>query len=246
MESRWIDWLEEKGIPKRLYKVNENGQIWSTESEQFLTPQNNKGYLEYDLKSEGTRVKAKGHRITCRAFHGPPPPEKTEVDHLNMARYDNSAGNLEWVNHSENIQRRNASGSDPGGKAKKPVLIINMRDSPNEGRILLSHTDAIAYLDCTPARFYTALSKNSKLDNYRIVTISNPEEISNERNQNKEQCSNDQRTGQARAGDGPGTQEGRSSSQEGSKSEALSTYATQVLFKWKIHSENEVEGSKEI
>lgn len=42
------------------------------------------------------------HRIVAKAFHGPPPTTKHEVNHINGNTKDNRVDNLEWVTRSEN------------------------------------------------------------------------------------------------------------------------------------------------
>lgn len=184
MDSRYINWLKDKGISPTAYSVDETGRVWSIESEKYLTPQINKdNYHEVDLKWETNRTKQKVHRLVCQAFHGPPPDEDSEVDHLDMDRGNNSKSNLEWVSKAENIQRRNASGSDPGGKTKKPVVLTSIAN--NTCLLMLSHSDAIKYLVISAPTFYEALSKDREINGYYIYPLKNPEVLNNERNQNK-------------------------------------------------------------
>ena len=42
------------------------------------------------------------HRIICCAFHGLPPEDKPEVDHINRIRHDNRPENLHWASSKEN------------------------------------------------------------------------------------------------------------------------------------------------
>lgn len=221
-----IDWLEDRGIPRGLYQITTNGKIWSTESEQFLKPQSNKGYMEVDLKFEGYRVKAKLHRLVAHAFLPPPTTEdQCEVNHIDGIRTHNYVENLEWVTRSENIQHRNnVLKSDPGGRAKKPVLLCKKK---GEGMLFESHSSAITFLACSPAQFYTALSKSGILREWSIITILNPEVMGNERNQDKYEQGDV--GGRTRA-------ESEAGSESGSKVEKLpekSFYAQGLLEKWK-------------
>jgi hypothetical protein len=220
-----IDWFEDRGIPGTAYRIQSTGNVWSTESEQWLKPQDNKGYLEVDLKYEGYRVKAKIHRIVAMAFLPHPDPTKDEVNHIDGDRTNNDISNLEWVNHSENIQHRNeVLQSDPGGKTKKPIaLMIN----PIITHICKSHVEAIEYLGCNPAQFYKALSTDHKIHGIVLAEIQNPEVLNDVRNQNKSehgQGSSDQEQ--------VGGEKGSSSGETLSEA-TVSPESQRVLDKWK-------------
>lgn len=62
------------------------------------------GYVYTSLA--GTRVAV--HRLVCRAWHGAPPEESTQVDHRNRVRDDNRPHNLAWVSPRENARRVHA------------------------------------------------------------------------------------------------------------------------------------------
>ncbi len=65
---------------------------------------NNCGYLDVRLSKDGiTRTKFI-HVLKAQAFIPNPASDKKEVNHKNGNKLDNSLNNLEWVNHSENVQ----------------------------------------------------------------------------------------------------------------------------------------------
>ena len=224
-DAKRIDWLKSRGIPPTEYLVGSDGQIWSCESEQFLKPQDNKGYHEVDLKFDKKRVKAKVHRIVAQAFLGPPPPDKPEVDHLDMDRHNNAVSNLEYVSREENIQRRNASGSDPGGKAKKPVALIP-QDFDDGIFIARSHTEAIEHLRCSPVEFYQAISTDGEINGMVIIQIQNPEVIGDGSSQNRIKRSEG-------SGDSEQSAGSESEGEKAAETESpQSEYAKGILSKW--------------
>lgn len=231
MRKNWIDWLADKGIPARAYSVNEAGQVWSTESEQYLIPQENKGYLQVDLKWEGSRVKIKLHRAVAMAFLDPPEEGQNEVNHIDGNRKNNRVTNLEWTNHSENIQHRNkVLKSDPGGKKQKPVALVYM-DQADGIRICKSHTEAIKLLNTSPPTFYKSLSTGDEIDGIVVYPIQNPEVVVNARNQNGEKQGghSESETG---VSDPRGTEESQGEQGRGDVEQGRSEIQKQALEKW--------------
>lgn len=58
------------------------------------------GYCETRFNGKFVYV----HRLICEAFHGPCPPGKTEVDHINRNRSDNRPENLRWTDRRGNLR----------------------------------------------------------------------------------------------------------------------------------------------
>jgi hypothetical protein len=66
--------------------------------------------------------------LILRAFVGPPPPDKPEVDHINRNKQDDRPENLRWVNRFENMQNRGVKcDSDSGIKG----LYLHKATLPN-------------------------------------------------------------------------------------------------------------------
>ena len=61
------------------------------------------GYVHVKLYKNGKYKTASVHRLVAEAFH-PNPCNKATVNHINEAKYDNRAENLEWMTHQENTQ----------------------------------------------------------------------------------------------------------------------------------------------
>jgi hypothetical protein len=85
------------------------------------------GYLSLCLYREGCRSYELIHRIVAKAFLGPCPPGKREINHLDGNKSNNRPENLEWVTPKE--QQRHAS-----------FLGLKARGS-SHGRTHLSETD---------------------------------------------------------------------------------------------------------
>lgn len=66
------------------------------------------GYQYVELYQDGERSTWPVHRLVCWAWHGPPPTDSHDVDHLDGDIRHNHPGNLEWVTRSENMLRHYA------------------------------------------------------------------------------------------------------------------------------------------
>lgn len=104
IEEVWKDVVGYEG----RYKASSLGRILSVKTGKFLTPCGNK-YLIVGLH-DGIRPKTiMVHTIIATTFLGPPPccptcGVKKEINHKNQDNKDNSASNLEYMTHAENIK----------------------------------------------------------------------------------------------------------------------------------------------
>jgi hypothetical protein len=67
------------------------------------TPPDTDGYPRVRLSRNGIQLDINVHILVAAAFIGPC-PEGKEVNHKNLNRANNRAGNLEYSTHQENIQ----------------------------------------------------------------------------------------------------------------------------------------------
>lgn len=90
------------------YLANRCGTIHSTLSGRDLKPaKNSKGYMTVQLYDGSIPKKPKSylvHRLICEAFNGEPPDEKSQVNHKDGNKQNNSADNLEWTTPLENVR----------------------------------------------------------------------------------------------------------------------------------------------
>ena len=66
------------------------------------------------------------HKLICIVFHGPQPGPNYVVNHINNEGLDNSAKNLEWLPHGDNVREAHTNGlidyAKLAKKQCKPVL----------------------------------------------------------------------------------------------------------------------------
>lgn len=92
------------------YLVSNLGEIKHIKHDKCLKPLNRDRYVSvYLFTPELKKYKELFiHRLIASTFI-PNPDNKTDVDHINGNREDNSAENLRWVSHSENCLNPNTN-----------------------------------------------------------------------------------------------------------------------------------------
>ena len=83
------------------YFVNENGEVWSSKRNKYLTKSFNKGYAKVIIKINRVHHNKLIHRLVAEAFI-PNPENKPQVNHIDGNKSNNHVSNLEWCNQSEN------------------------------------------------------------------------------------------------------------------------------------------------
>jgi len=62
------------------------------------------GYMDVHIRLDGKTRPMAVHRIVCESFHGKPPTEKHQVNHMDGDKGNNNPDNLEWVTAKENAR----------------------------------------------------------------------------------------------------------------------------------------------
>lgn len=90
------------------YLVDESGNVFTverqgTDSRKLVQSLNSSGYLRVSLRKGSQKKSLLVHRIVAEAFI-PNPENKKCVNHIDGNKLNNSANNLEWCTHSENMK----------------------------------------------------------------------------------------------------------------------------------------------
>jgi len=139
MEEIWRDVVDWEGY----YQVSNLGRVKSLSRK--VNGRNNKpnviierirkqrinaeGYYSLPLNRFGLVKTVRVHRLIAEAFL-PNPENKTDVNHINSNRADNSLSNLEWATRSENVTHGYVSGNrtKARGKLNKLSISVNQYD----------------------------------------------------------------------------------------------------------------------
>lgn len=93
---------EKKAIPGFPgYKVSSNGTVYGPDGNKLSPRKDDDGYERVDLRLDGKRFTRFVHTLVESAFGG----HAKEVDHKDGNRTNNTASNLETVDHDENMKR---------------------------------------------------------------------------------------------------------------------------------------------
>lgn len=95
-----ISWFKWKYQVSNLWNIRSTNyrMKWIVKN---LVIKNNDRYSKIDLYSDWVQVTRNIHRIVAETFLIKP-PNKSEVNHKDLNRYNNSLDNLEWVTDKEN------------------------------------------------------------------------------------------------------------------------------------------------
>lgn len=107
-------WKDIPGYEGR-YQVSDQGQVRGPRG-VFKLQQVNSGYLVVRLRKPGARTAYTVHRLVAEAFIGQAPSESHQVNHINGAKTDNCAVNLEWATPKENYAHAVGTGLFTPGK----------------------------------------------------------------------------------------------------------------------------------
>ena len=151
------------------YQVSDSGQVRNTKSGIVLKQHYAGSTVKYPIvvlcngshsgKKKYTRRYV--HRLVANAFV-PNPNNKPEVNHIDSNPFNNSAGNLEWVTHSENMRHANKFGN--AVKHKKKVV----RD---DGVIYESLSQAAEAMNYEKSNLSKACRHGWKVRGYRFTFI---------------------------------------------------------------------------
>lgn len=117
---------------KSIYKIDENGNIYSKYKNDYLIPRQDKnGYLEISLRGKKRIIYARVSVLVAYNFIGKPPEKMKDptVDHIDGNKTNNHYLNLRWLERAENSSVRKIRGKTLGelnheSKLKEEQVIL--------------------------------------------------------------------------------------------------------------------------
>jgi hypothetical protein len=104
------------------YYITTEGKLYNSKTKNWLKGQISKnGYLTYNISIDGEKHRLYAHRMVAETFL-PRIENKTQVNHKDGNKLNNSLDNLEWVTCKENINHAYENNLNNSGK---PVYCFN-------------------------------------------------------------------------------------------------------------------------
>ena len=109
------------------YQVSNIGNIKNKKTGRILSQSNSgKGYMKVNLMKDGNSYTKRVHIIVCEHFN-PNPGHLPQVDHKDEDKANNSASNLRWCTHQQNIDWHYEN--NPNKRAKNSSLVYGSLES---------------------------------------------------------------------------------------------------------------------
>ena len=106
------------------YQITTEGKLYNTKTKKWLKGQINKnGYLTYNITIEGVKKRLYAHRMVAETYLINP-ENKSQVNHKDGNKLNNSVDNLEWVTPKENIVHAVINGLND---SRKKIYCFNKR-----------------------------------------------------------------------------------------------------------------------
>src|SRR5688572_19363271 len=123
--ERWKELDLKRGVTTKRYAISSRGRIVSfkekIEDGYVLRPRLTQGYPSVTIGRETNRQNYYLHRLVAEYFSKKPSQKHNFVIHLDHKKENNSAGNLRWVKHDDQI----------GHALRDPNVLT--RQNPDEG-----------------------------------------------------------------------------------------------------------------
>lgn len=129
------DWQYIENTDQR-YMVSKDGRVITTKgTPKFMTGSvASNGYRQFNLRMNGSRKQALGHRLVAEAFIEKNGINRKQVNHMNGIKLDNHVDNLEWSSAQENQIHAIETGLKGKSVMKRERVLRTKDTTPNHLR----------------------------------------------------------------------------------------------------------------
>lgn len=149
MKEEWKDIvIEQNGIIydyTGLYEVSNYGRVRNKKQKLKRSSIKENGYMTVILWKNNKEKNFYVHRLVATMFiENDNPIEKTQVNHKDFNRQNNSVENLEWVSHKENMQHAFNADEEHGNERRHRISeTVKGSKNPNSKKVLCIETEQI-------------------------------------------------------------------------------------------------------
>ena len=151
-EVNTVEEVEYKREPVRGYEeysIDTDGIVYSKNGKPLKFSINHGGYCIVNFLISGVRKGFSVHSLVAKQFLNEPDTDKTQVNHKDGVKINNSLSNLEWVTPKENMRHRaDILGYDNAGSNNSRAKAISAYNNDNGKKVfeMKSLADAARYI----------------------------------------------------------------------------------------------------
>lgn len=165
MKVELVD-IEEDFIPKGIYKIDINGNIFSCRYNLFMKPNVDRdGYLIIHFRYKGKRIVRKIHRLVLKYFYK---NSNLDVNHIDGNKKNNHISNLEYVTKSENMIHAVANNLNTNCKLKGENHNTSKHSFDKISKIRKLRSEGLKYKEISKYMGGLSLGYISDVVNYKI------------------------------------------------------------------------------
>lgn len=148
------------------YLINEDGKVFNTKKDCWVTQHLRNGYLRVGLYKSGQRKWHSVHKLVLNTFK-PTTDSSLQVNHIDGNKLNNSLINLEWCTLQENVAHAIKTGLSPNVYKLDEATLNTVLNEYLQG---IPYKELVARYSCTSSLNTQLIKLSKKLGKYSQYT----------------------------------------------------------------------------